>query len=498
MTRVVVVGAGNAGLAAALGAVESGASVVVLEAAPAEKYGSDSYFSGGLFRVAYDSFEDLEEIVGKLEFPPDSGYEQYSRYSVGDFLGDWGRVTGYRCDPELSSLIVEQSRGALAWLAGNGVRFESPVVIDSNGKARHSRPGWHGGFVEAAGAGPGLTESLIAAAEKAGVEIRYGARVTGLEPSAGGSGWEVVCQDARGGKTPVVADAVVLASGGFQSDVEWRTRVLGPGWDLAKIRGSGYNTGEGLKGAFSVGAVPYGNWSGCHAVAWSVGSGDAGRRDANHLFERESYPFGITVNVGGRRFVDEGSDFGAYTYARYGREILAQETQTAWQLFDSQADDLLTSEYRVKNPEAARTVADTLPELARQLRERGVDAKQMLATVEEYNASIGEDRPFSPYVKDGRGTAGLAIDKTNWARALGEPPFTAYEVTCGITFTFGGLQIDIGAHVLGHGGNPIPGLYACGEIVGGLHYFNYASGTGLTSGTVLGRIAGCAAAGGAR
>ena len=496
---VAVVGAGNAGLAAALAAAETGASVVVLEAAPKERYGSDSYFSGGLFRVSYEGFEDLEDIVGRLEFPADSGYENYSRYSDGDFLEDWGRVTGYRCDPELASMIVGQSRDALAWLAGKGVAFDSPVVVDSHGKARHSRAGWHGGFVEAAGAGPGLTESLIAAVEKAGTPIHYGMHCKELKPLEGpGTGWEVRCQGRSGARTSLSVGAVVLASGGFQSDVEWRTRCLGPGWDLAKVRGSGYNTGDGLKAAFAVGAVPFGNWSGCHAVAWSVGSGDAGRRDANHLFERESYPFGITVNVLGCRFVDEGSDFGAYTYAKYGREILAQANQTAWQLFDSQAEDLLTSEYRVKNPEAARTVADTLPELARRLGQRGVDAKQMLATVEEYNAAVVGDRSYDPYVKDGRRTTGLAIDKTNWARGLIEPPFSAYEVTCGITFTFGGLRIDTGAAVLDQSGEPIPGVYACGEIVGGLHYFNYASGTGLTSGTVLGRIAGRGAGGGPR
>ncbi|MBO0692137.1 MAG: FAD-dependent oxidoreductase, partial [Acidimicrobiaceae bacterium] len=285
MPDVVVVGGGNAGLAAALAATETGASVVVLEAAPREKYGSDSYFSGGLFRVAYESFEDLEEIAGKLEFPEDSGYENYSRYSEEQFLEDWGRVTGYRCDPELAAMIVGQSRDALAWLAAKGVAFASPVVVDSNGKARHSRAGWHGGFVEAAGAGPGLTESLIAAVEKAGIEIRFGMHFKDLQPvEEPGTGWEVRCQERSGRRTSLRVSAVVLASGGFQSDVEWRTRCLGPGWDLAKVRGSGYNTGEGLKAAFAVGAAPYGNWSGCHAVAWSVGSGDAGRRDANHLF----------------------------------------------------------------------------------------------------------------------------------------------------------------------------------------------------------------------
>jgi tricarballylate dehydrogenase len=489
MTQVVVIGAGNAGLCAALAANEAGADVTVIEAADEARYGSDSYFSGGLFRLAYDDLSQIEEIVGPLGLEGAAGVEELSAYTEADFLADWGRVSGYRTDPELSAMIVAQSRGALTWLAGLGVPFQSPIVVDNTGHARHSRPGWHGGFIEAAGAGPGLTDSLVALADKAGIAIRYGVAAEGFEQPDGG-GWAVRCR-VRGGGTDVVhGDALVIASGGFQADTEWRTRALGPGWDLAKVRGCAYNTGAGIRGAVAVGAATHGNWSGCHAVAWSVGSGEAGRRDANHVFERESYPFGVTVNVHGLRFIDEGSDFGAYTYAKYGREILKQPEQTAWQLFDAQAVDLQTSEYRYKNPEAARVTANNLPELAAKLADRGLDTEQLLATVEEFNAAVDDTTEFSPYVRDGRHTTGLAIDKTNWARALVEPPFEAYEVTCGITFTFGGLRVDARARVLDVGGEPIDGLFACGEAVGGLHYFNYASGTGLTSGTVLGRIAG--------
>jgi tricarballylate dehydrogenase len=340
-----------------------------------------------------------------------------------------------------------------------------------------------------------LTESLLALAEKAGITIRYGMMADAFVAPAAGGAWQVSCRASGGAIEVVTGDALIVASGGFQSDAEWRTRALGPGWDLAKVRGSAYNTGAGIKAAVAAGAATFGNWSGCQAVAWSVGSGEAGRRDANHVFERESYPFGVTVNVHGLRFVDEGSDFGAYTYAKYGREILKQPEQTAWQLFDAQAVDLQTSEYRYKNPEAARVTANSIAELAGKLAAaRGVNAQQLQATVEEFNAAVDEGTAFSPYVLDGRHTSGLAIEKTNWSRALVEAPFEAYEVTCGITFTFGGVRVDTSSRVLDVGGQPISGLYACGEAVGGLHYFNYASGTGLTSGTVLGRIAGREAA----
>lgn len=490
MTKVVVLGAGNAGLCAALAAREAGAAVTVLEAAEEDAYGSDSYFSGGLFRVAYDNLTQIEEIVGPMGLEGAQGLEDFQSYSEGDFLDDWGRLTGYRTDPELSSMIVADGLAALKWLSDQGVTFQAPLVIDGQGRLRHTRPGWHGGFLEAAGAGPGLTESLLAAVRREGVAIRYGSRVLDFDRQQDGQ-WQVRCHASGDQVAAIEGDAVIIATGGFQSDAEWRTRALGPGWDLAKVRGSVHNTGGGLRAALALGAASHGNWSGCHAVAWSVGSASAGRRDANHIFERESFPFGITVNVHGERFVDEGNDFGAYTYAKYGKEILRQPEQVAWQLFDAQAEDLKTSEYRSKNPEAARVQADSMADLCATLASRrGVDARRMLATVEAYNAAIGEQTPFSPYVLDGRGTMGLPIEKTNWARALTVPPFEAYEVTCGITFTFGGLRIDTSARVLGNAGQPLPGLYACGEAVGGLHYFNYASGTGLTSGSVLGRIAG--------
>src|SRR5215470_1011396 len=351
MTDVVVIGAGNAGMCAALAARAAGADVIVLEAAAKDAYGSDSYFSGGLFRLAYDSLTQIERITGPMGLEGVKGVEDFAAYPQADFLSDWGRITGYRTDSELSAVIVEQSLDALSWLAQIGVPFRSPIVVDGSGRARHSRPGWHGGFIEAAAAGPGLTEALLSLAENADARISYGTTAVALEQVSDQPGWTVRCRSAGGGSTTFPAQTVVVASGGFQADAEWRARVLGPGWDLAKVRGSRHNTGGGIRAALAAGAASHGNWSGCHAVAWSVGSGDAGRRDANHVFERESHPFGVTVNVHGRRFIDEGSDFGAYTYAKYGREILAQAGQTAWQIFDAKASDLKGSEYRYKNPE---------------------------------------------------------------------------------------------------------------------------------------------------
>ena len=192
-----------------------------------------------------------------------------------------------------------------------------------------------------------------------------------------------------------------------------------------------------------------------------------------------------------RRFVDEGADFRNYTYARYGRVILEQPDNFAWQVFDAQVSHLLRDEYRIK--EVTKVTADTLEDLAGKLA--GVDPDAFLAEMAAYNAAVDTGTPFDPTVKDGRGTRGLAVPKTNWANTISQPPFEAYQVGCGLTFTFGGLRIDAGTgQVLDTDFAPIPGLYAAGELVGGVFWFNYPGGTGLMNGAVFGRLAGGSAA----
>jgi tricarballylate dehydrogenase len=279
---------------------------------------------------------------------------------------------------------------------------------------------------------------------------------------------------------------VVLACGGFEANAEWRTRYLGPGWDLAKVRGTRFNTGDGIRMALEAGAMPWGNWSGCHAVAWDRNAPEFGDLAVGDNFQKHSYPFGLIVNVTGRRFVDEGADFRNYTYAKYGRVILDQPAQTAWQVFDAKVLHLLREEYRIRQVTKAR--ADTIEELAQKLE--GIDRQAFIAEIAAYNRAVRQDIPFDPTVKDGRRTEGLAVPKSNWANTIDTPPFEAYQVTCGVTFTFGGLRIDTSARVIDTEGEPIPGLFAAGELVGGLFYFNYPGGTGLLSGAVFGRLAG--------
>jgi len=347
---------------------------------------------------------------------------------------------------------------------------------------------WGGLTLEAIGGGPGLVDSLTQVAKKSAIEIWYSARAVSLIADDAGVHGVVV---KRAGKTTEIkSKAVVLAAGGFQANAEMRARYLGPLWELAKVRGTRFNTGDVIRMALEVGGQPTGNWSGCHAVAWERNAPEFGDLAVGDQFQKHSYPWGIYINAEGRRFVDEGADFRNYTYAKYGRVILSQPGQFAWQVFDAKVKSQLRDEYRIK--QVTKVTANTLEELVKKLDD--VDADAALKEIKAYNAAVRTDIPFNPNIKDGRRTEGLAINKSNWANTVDTPPFEAYAVTCGITFTFGGLRINTDAQVISTDGEPIPGLYAAGELVGGIFYFNYPGGTGLTNGAVFGKIAGASAA----
>jgi tricarballylate dehydrogenase len=346
---------------------------------------------------------------------------------------------------------------------------------------------WGGLTVESVGGGPGLIAMLTEAAKKRGIELRYATR--GVDLLFDGNRVEGVRAREHGEVRELRARSVVLACGGFEANPEWRTRYLGPGWDLAKVRGSRYNTGDGIRMALDIGAAPRGNWSGCHAVQWEMNAPEFGDLAVGDQFQKHSYPFSIMINASGKRFVDEGADFRNYTYAKYGRVVLEQPGQFAWQIFDQKVKHLQRDEYRIR--QITKVTANTIEEFAKKLE--GVNAGEFLKTIKEWNAAVKTDVPFNPNVKDGRCTQGLAINKSNWANTIDAPPFEGYAVTCGVTFTFGGLRINTDAEVLNTDYQPIRGLYAAGELVGGLFYFNYPGGSGLMSGTVFGKIAGTAA-----
>jgi len=484
---VAVVGAGNAALCAALAAAEAGAKVVVLETAPEGERGGNSAYTAGAMRTVYDGVADVRKLVPDVS-DEDVKNTDFGSYSFDEYFDDMARITQHRADPDLLEILIRQSLPTLEWMRCQGVRFQPSYgrqAFKVDGRFKF----WGGLAVETWGGGPGLVQALFDSVGHAGVRVVYEARARELMLSGGRV--EGVRATLRGGETlEVTAGAVVLASGGFEANAEMRARYLGPGWDLAKVRGSRHNMGDGIQMALAAGAEPFGNWSGCHAVGWDMNAPPYGDLEVGDGFQKHSYPFGIMVNAGGQRFLDEGADFRNYTYAKYGREILAQPGQFAWQIFDAKVTHLLRDEYRIR--EVTRVTADSIEDLAGKME--GVDGARLAQTIGEFNAAVQTDVPFDPNVKDGRGTAGLAVAKSNWANPLDTPPYEAYGVTCGITFTFGGLHIDGGGRVLDVAADPISGLYAAGELVGGLFYFNYPGGTGLTAGAVFGRRAGSAAA----
>ena len=483
---VIVVGAGNAALCAALAAREAGARVLVLEAAPEAQAGGNSRFTAGLFRIPYAGLDELRAIIPDLS-EREVATTDFGRYTRDDFFDDMARITQYRADPELVRTLVDHAQATALWMRAHGVRFVPAYkrqAFEVDGRFTF----WGGAHIEVAGGGPGLVDALMAAAIATGIDVRFSTRAVALVEE-GGTVCGVRVRTAAGEAT-LRCGAVVLASGGFEANGEWRTRALGPGWDLAKVRGTRFNTGAGIRMALDAGATPHGNWSGAHAVGWDRNAPDFGDLRVGDGFQKHSYPFGIIVNARGERFVDEGADFRNYTYAKYGRAVLEQPGHFAWQVFDAKVAHLLRDEYRI--PEVTKVTAGTLEELVAAMED--VDSARFLATVRAFNAAVRADVPFNPNVKDGRGTEGLAVPKSNWANPIDTPPFEAYAITCGITFTFGGLRIDPEAQVLDVAGAPMPGLFAAGELVGGLFYFNYPGGSGLMAGAVFGRIAGASAA----
>jgi tricarballylate dehydrogenase len=481
---VIVAGAGNAGLSAAHAARERGARVLVLEKADPAWSGGNSAFTAGAIRFAHGGLEDVRELLDEEPLPA----TDLDPYPQEEFLADMRRVTLGRGDEAMARILTGDSRDVVRWLAGHGIRFRLMYERQSY-EAGGCRRFWGGLAVGTVDGGTGLMEQHRAAAARSGIELRHEVAVEDLVRDDNGRVAGVVARTPDGACTRLAASAVVLAAGGFESNPRLRAAHLGPNWDVAKVRGTPSNTGEVLEAALRHGAQAYGHWSGCHAIQWDAGAPPTGDLEITNRFSRQSYPVGIVVNRRGERFLDEGEDFRNYTYAKFGAEVLRQPEGVAAQVFDAKTIPLLRRiDYEA--PGATRVDAGTLGELADGL---GIDRDGFERTVAEFNAAIA-DVPFDPAVKDGRRTEGIAPPKSNWALAIDTPPYVAFPITCGITFTFGGVRVDEEAAVLDTAGRRIPGLFAAGELVGGLFFHNYPGGSGLTAGAVWGRRAGWAAA----
>jgi tricarballylate dehydrogenase len=456
----------------------------MLEKAPEAEFGGNARFSHTGFRFVHEGAAEVRRFLpdidsglfARMHLPP---------YRKDHFRGDLDRVTQGRIDGVLAERLVETSNEAVHWLRDIGIRWETEKTV-AVGEKLYFEPGIN---LHPVGGGLGLLLRLREIALGRGIEIRYGAAVRALLGSR--RGIDGVRVSAAGGEYDVLAPALILCSGGFQANIEMRARYLGPNADLVKVRGSRHNTGEVLQMALALGAKPAGHWQGAHMTPIDRQAPDLEtplRADGRgNTMNRYDYTFGITVNALGQRFYDEGENKHSLTYAKTGRAVLAQPGGIAFQLYDRTGIALFR--HGADFP-ATMVEAGSIAELAGRI---GIEPAVLDDTVQRFNRACRGDVAFDPSRLDGKSTIGLDPPKSNWAAPLETPPFRAYPVTAGITFTFGGLAIDTEARVLDLAGEPIPGLFASGDVVG-LFFHNYPSCTGQTRNAVFSMLAGRQAA----
>ena len=456
---VLVIGGGNAALCAAISARRSGASVLVLEGAPKFYRGGNTRHTRNM-RCAHDAATDI--LTGP--------------YTEQEFWDDLLRLTGGQTDEELAKHMIRESKDILGWVVEQGVRWQPSL----GGTLSLGRT--NSFFL---GGGRAMLNALYLTAEQLGVEIAYDAEVVDITIEDGMFLSAVLKQPIRGA-TEIRASALVAAAGGFEANIEWLKQYWGDAADNFLIRGTPYNRGSILKLLLEKGVQEIGDPTQCHAVAIDA---RAPKFDGGIITRHDSVVFGIVVNKHAERFYDEGEDIWPKRYAIWGRLVAAQPDQIAYIIFDS---SVLTSFMPTLFPPIA---AGSIAELAGKFE---LDVAVLEKTVADFNAAV-QPGTFDHTILDDCRTEGLTPPKTHWARKIETPPYYAYPVRPGITFTYLGTRVNKQARMLMKDGKPSANMFAAGEIMAGnVLGKGYAAGIGMTIGSVFGRIAGREAAQNAR
>ncbi|MDB4238961.1 FAD-dependent tricarballylate dehydrogenase TcuA [Alphaproteobacteria bacterium] len=483
--KIVIVGSGNAALSAGIAALEKGADVTIYEKADKKMAGGNTKYTAGAMRFAYDNGEELMPLLKN----PNARLKNtdFGSYTKEHFSSDLFGFNDGRALSDEQNKLVSKSFETIKWLSTHNIKFE-PIFSRQSFLKDGKHIFWGGLTLASENEGVGLFEQELSAFTALGGKIHYQSPMTGL----------IFVNDTVKGikvnEKNIEADAVILGSGGFEANDELRKKLIGEDWGAAKVRGTPHNTGDGLTMALNIGAKRHGLFDGCHATPMDLYMKNYGGLDLEPS-ERKNYRkicyfLGIMVNANGQRFLDEGKNFRNYTYAQYGRKVLEQPSHFAWQIFDSKVFNLLYEEYSFHDAHFVKS--ETIDGLI--LKLDGVNKDAVSKTIIEYNDSIDTNVNFDPTILDGKSTKGLVIKKSNWAQKLDKGPFKAFPVTGGITFTYGGLKVSEEGAVINQEDKPIKGLFACGELVGGVFFNGYPGGSGLTSGAVFGRIAGYGAA----
>lgn len=481
---VIVIGGGSAAFEAAVAARKAGAErVIMLEKAPEAEYGGNARYSGTGFRFTHSGADEIRGFIPDLD---EATFRtmHITPYSPEDFSADLRRMTQGRMDAELADTLVAESNAAVHWMRDVGIKWEP---VKEHAKVDGKRYFERGIVIHVAGGGLGQLRQWREIATRMGVEIRFDSPVTAIHGNVRRVDGVRVC--GPDGDYDLEARAVIACAGGFQASPEMRARYLHGNTDFIKVRGSKHDTGEVLAYLLQLGARTAGHWQSAHMSPIDAQSPDFetiqhedGRGNTQSRYD---YPFGITVNTLGLRFFDEGEAQHSFTYAKTGRAVLAQPGGMAYQIYDQTGLKL----FRYPHHSATFEEAETIEELARKI---GLEPRVLSHTVAEFNKAVRDDILFDPTKPDGKGTRGLDVPKSNWAARIETPPYRAYPVTGGITFTFGGVQVNRRAQVLNSMNQPIRGLFASGDILG-LFFHNYPSFTGQTRNAVFSRLAGTAA-----